>query len=221
MNMKLKTMTAMMVMVTAAALLTATVAKADSNPLNDSDVFTVRLTPNVDLGVIVDTSGSNWAGSGNLDVTMDLGADHVLDNPVYVEMAGNFNNQELALTGANLNTWVLDTDEIDVTDQMRLYGMFGLLPFNTAQPVAADFDGTNNLITTSQKRAGQPQANEAGNTNHTFEFSTGHDEYVDVDGMSPADVRALWLRATTPGTSTSDLQAAFTVTVTAVTGAGL
>jgi hypothetical protein len=219
MNMNIKKL--MAAMTVAAGLLTAASARADSNPANDSDVFTVRLTPNVDLGVIVDTTGSNWAGSGNLDVTMDLAADHVLDNPVYVEMAGNFNNQELALTGANLNTWVLDTDEVDVVDQMRLYGMFGLLPFNTAQPVAADFNGTNNLITTSQKRAGQPQANEAGNTNHTFEFSTGHDEYIDVDGMSPADVRALWLRATTPAESSTDMQAAFTVTVTAVTGAGL
>ena len=35
-------------------------------------------------------------------------------------------------------------------------------PIVTAQPVEADFNGINNLITTVQTRAGQAQADEAG-----------------------------------------------------------
>ena len=74
--MKSKTLIAL----TAMALLTAAVAKADTNPANDSASFTVRITPNVDVGVTVDTTGANWAGaSTNLDVTSDLATDTLLD----------------------------------------------------------------------------------------------------------------------------------------------
>src|SRR3990167_9800989 len=105
--MKTRMKTVKMAMLTAALALTgATFAYADSNPANDSASFTVRITPNVDLGVTVDTTGANWEGaSTDLDVTQDLGTDLRLDAPVSVSMAGNFNNQELTLTGAALNTW--------------------------------------------------------------------------------------------------------------------
>ena len=218
MNMKAKTL--MTVMVAAMALMTATVAKADTNPANDSASFTVRITPNVDLGVTVDTTGAAWVGSANLNVAQDLGTDKLMGTPVSIAMAGNFNNQELTLTGAALNTWVLDTDEVDVVDQMRLYAMFGNNTTPTT-PLAAAFAGVGNLITTVATRAGQSQANEGGDTLHTYELSTGHSEYQDVDGRSATDTFKLWLRSTTPATSSTDLQAAFTVTVTAVTGAGL
>src|SRR6266576_2338049 len=100
MNSKMKT-----VMLTAAlGLMTAAIARADTNSANDSGSFTVRITPNVDLGVTVDTTGSAWAGSANLDVVQDLGTDKLLTAPVGIAMAGNFNNQELTLTGAALNT---------------------------------------------------------------------------------------------------------------------
>src|SRR3989338_4678307 len=118
MNMRTKTGMKTAMMTAALALTTATFAYADANPANDSGSFTVRIAPNVDLGVIVDTSGANWAGaSTNLDMTSDLATDTLLDGAIDIAMAGNFGNQELTLTGVALNTWVLDTDEIDVQDQ--------------------------------------------------------------------------------------------------------
>jgi len=214
-------------MLTAAlALLTAGTARADANPANDSGEFTVRITPNVDLGVIVDTSGANWAGaSTNLDMTSDLATDTLLDDPIAVTMTGNFTNQELTLTGAALNTWQLDTDEVDAVDQVRLYAMFGSSAWS-ASPVEGDFAGAQNLIKTVATRAGQPEDDEGGDTNHVYELPIAHGEYTagstgEVDALGPTNSLSLWLRARTPNTTTTDAQAAFTVTVTAVSGAGL
>src|SRR3990167_793827 len=221
MNMKLKTVKTAM-LTAALALMTATAAKADSNPANDSGSFTVRITPNVDLGGTGDTAGSNWVGSSNLDVTQDLGTDKILGTPIGIAMAGNFANQELTLTGVALNTWVLDTDEVDAVDQMRLYALFGVSPVVSGSPSEATFNGVANLIKTSATRAGQAQADESGDTNHAYELtSAGGGEYADVDGMPSTATRKLWLRARTPNTTSTDGQAAFTVTVTAVTGVGL
>ncbi len=223
MNSKMKTVKTT-ILTAALALATARGAYADTNTANDSGSFTVRITPNVDLGVTVDTTGSAWVGSTNLDVAQDLGTDKLMTTPVSIAMAGNMNNQELTLTGVNLNTWVLDTDEVDVIDQMRLYALFGRTAF-VGTPIVGDFTGTANLITTVATRAGQPQVNEASDLNHTFELPTAHVEYGagagDVDGMLATSTRKLWLRARTPATSSTDLQAAFTVIVTAVTGTGL
>ena len=218
----MKTMKALM-MTAALALMTATFAYADANPANDSGSFTVRITPNVDLGVIVDTSGANWAGaSTNLDMTSDLATDTLLDGAVGIAMAGNFGNQELTLTGVALNTWVLDTDEIDVQDQLALYAMFGRFTGAVGSPLLAQITGTANLIKTAATRAGQAQADEGGNTNHAYELSNvGADEYEDVDNMLSTATRKLWLRARTPSTTSTDGQAQFTVTVTATTGVGL
>ena len=137
-------------------------------------------------------------------------------------MAGNFNNQELTLTGVALDTWVLDTDEIDVVDQMRLYGTFGMEPFFAGTPDAVDFTAAD-LITTVAKRAGQPQADEdlGNDLNQVYELPGAHAESEEVDHMSATATRSLWLRARTPSTASTDQQARFTVIVTAVTGPGL
>ena len=221
MNTRLKTMKTVMT-AAALALMTATFAYADANPANDSGSFTVRITPNVDLGVVVDTTGANWVGTSTTleDLTSDLGTDTLLDLSIGIAMAGNFANQELTLTGVALNTWQLDTDEVDAADQMRLYAMFGN-DSTPASPGVGDFAGAGNLITGSVTRAGQVQADEGGDTNHVYELPTGHAEYGEVDGMPSTATRRLWLRARTPSTTSTSGQAGFTVTVTAVTGVAL
>ena len=215
--MKMKTL----MLLTAMALMTASVAKADSNPANDSGSFTVRITPNVDLGVIVDTTGSVWAGGTGLDVTSNLGTDTLLTTPIGIAMAGNFAKQELTLTGVALNTWTLNTDAVDAVDTLQLYAMFGVSPVVSGSPIAGNFAGAGNLIKTAATRAGQVQGDEAGNTNHVYELLTANAEYADVDDMLPTATRKLWLRSTTPSLTTTGGQQAFTVTVTAVTGVGL
>src|SRR3989338_7404097 len=171
MNTKMKTLKAALA-AAGLALMTATLARADANPANDSGSFTIRITPNVDLGVVVDTSGANWIGAANLDMASDMATDTLLENPIGIAMAGNFANQELTLTGAALNTWQLDTDEVDAVDQMRLYALFGADPVVASSPSEATFNGVANLIKTSATRAGQAQADESGDTNHAYELTS-------------------------------------------------
>ena len=185
----------------------------------DSGNFTVRITPNVDFGLTVDTSGSRWNAGTNLDVTLNLGTDELLAVPVKVTITGNFNNQEMTLSAAALDTWVLDTDEVDVADQMRLYGMFGRDAY-ASSPAPSQFNGTTNLIVAGAGQAGQAQADEAGDTLHKYELATAAAEYADADTLAVASIRRLWLRSRTPSTTTSAGQQRFTVTVTAVSGAG-
>ena len=205
----------------ALAVTAATAARADANPANDSGSFTVRITPNVDLGVVVDTSGANWVGTSATleDLTSDLGTQTQLQAPIGVTMAGNFGNQELTLTGVALNTWQLDTDELDAVDELRLYAMFGNTTTPTT-PTPGEMSGVVNLVKTSATRAGQTVADEGTDNNHVYELATAHLEYAQMDDMLSTAAMKLWLMARTPNTTTTDAQAGFTVTLTAVTGVG-
>lgn len=187
----------------------------------DAGNFTVRITPNVDFGLTVDTSGSRWNSSADLDVALNLGTDELLAVPVKVTMTGNFNNQEMTLSAAALNTWVLDTDEVDVLDQMRLYALLGRDAY-VGSPIPTDFNGTTNLIVTGANQAGQAQADEATPDTGTkrYEMATGNAEYANADTLAVGNIRRLWLRSRTPTNSSVATQQGFTVTVTAVSGAG-
>ena len=203
-----------------ALALGVTAAKADPNNGNNTGTFTVRITPDVDLGVTVDTTGAAWAGSANLDVTMAVAAESILGTGVKLTVAGNFNNQELLLSATNLDTWTLDADETPGADSLRLYAMVGAN--QATAPGSALFNGATNLLGGTPARAGQAQADEGGDNTHKYEFATGAGAvYADVDGMAVSTARRLWLRANTPSTTSTDEQARFTVTVTAVTGRGL
>lgn len=203
-----------------ALLAAAAPARADLSPANDSGVFTIRLTPNVDMGVIVDTTGAAWAGSADLDAALAMNSESVLGTGVKLTVVGNFNVQELALEAAALDTWTLDLDETPTNDQLRLYALIGAQ--QASAPAPALFNGAANLVTASPVRAGQAQANEGGNTGHTYEFSTSQaPEYADVDDMAVGAERRLWLRANTPPQTSSDAVQRFVLTVTAVSGAGL
>lgn len=203
-----------------ASSLLAAPAAADPNPANDTAQFTVRLSPNVDMGVIVDTTGAAWAGSADLDTVLAMNAESVLGTGVKLTIVGDFNVQELDLSAAALDTWTLDSDETPTNDALRLYGLVGA--DQAAAPSSALFNGAANLVTASPLRVGQAQANEGGDTGHTYEFSTGQaPQYADADNMPVGAVRRLWLRANTPPQSSTDQQQRFVLTVTAVSGAGL
>lgn len=195
-------------------------ALADSNPGNDSGSFTLRLSPNVDMGVSVDTTGSAWQGSADLDTVMPMNSEALLGTGVKLTILGNFNVQELTLQGAALDTWTLDADETPTNDQLRLYALIGA--DQPSAPAGALFNGAANLVTATPAQAGQAQANEGGDTAHAYEFSNVQaPEYADVDDMPVGTVRRLWLRANTPPQSSVDQQQGFVLTVTAVSGAGL
>ena len=190
----------------------------DPVPGNNTGQFTVRIQPNVDLGVTVNTAGAAWVASANLDTDMDLGTEKLLGTGVSVEVVGNFNKQEFQLQGAAVNTWTLDVDDTTGLDELRLYGKFGTNA--GVSPVTGDFTNTTDLITAATGRAGQAQADEAGDTNHKYELPIAHLQYGQVDDMAVGQIRRLWLRANTPTTTSVDGQQQFTVTVTALSGTG-
>jgi len=174
----------------------------------------------VDVGVTVDTTGSAWSGDTDLYVDMDLASSKLLTTGVKLTIEGDFQDQELQLQGAANNTWQLDTDESRPIDELTLYAQIGSSPGSTP----GDITGATNIITTSAKRAGQPQVNEvpADETSHVFEFlSTDGPRYADVDHMAVNAVRRLWLKAMTPVLTSTSEEQQFTVTVTALTGPGL
>src|SRR5688500_4577177 len=84
---------------------------ADPVASNNSGSFQVRITPNVDLGVLVDTAGAAWAGDTDLYTDLEPGQEKLLGTAVKLSVAGNFNKQEFEISAVKLDTWDLDTDE--------------------------------------------------------------------------------------------------------------
>ena len=213
--------TVWMLAVLACAVCASQAWATDPVPGNNSGTFIIKITPNVDLGVTVDTTGAAWVGDTDLYVDMDLGATKLLGTGVKLTVAGNFQNQEFQLSGAANSTWALDTTVDDEQDKVRLYAMIGA-DQNAELAGGAQYAGVGNLITTGASRAGQAQSDESGDLLHTYEFATGAGaEYADVDGLTVSTARRLWLRADTPSQTTVANEQQFTITVTAVSGAGL
>ena len=197
---------------------------ADPVASNNSGSFQVRITPNVDLGVLVDTAGAAWAGDTDLYTDLEPGQEKLLGTGVKLSVAGNFNKQEFELSAVKVDTWDLDSDEAASADLMRLYALIGT--FQNTSPATGLFGGTDHLIRTDlAKLAGQAQADEAtaDALPKTFEMlTTAGALYADVDDMTtvPATDRTLWLRMNGPSATTVDAEQKFTITVTARSGAG-
>ena len=189
---------------------------------NNTITFIIRIQPNVDLGVSVDTSGAGWIDGGNLDTNSDLAATNSLVTGVRLQVIGNFDNQEWELSAAGNDTWTLDSDATPNQDALQLYAMIGA--DQSVAPAASVYETpavTTHLVTTTLQLAGQAVVDEGGNINHLHEFVTGAaPQYADIDGMATSTFRRLWLRADTPPQTTTDLEQSFTITVTAKTGVG-
>src|SRR3989338_4163104 len=96
---------------------------ADPVASNNSGSFQVRITPNVDLGVLVDTAGAAWAGDTDLYTDLEPGQEKLLGTGVKLSVAGNFNKQEFELSAVKVDTWDLYSDEAASADLMRLYAL--------------------------------------------------------------------------------------------------
>ena len=200
-------------------------AWADPVPGNNSGSFIIRITPNLDLGVSVDTNGAAWLGSSDLSVTANLATQERLGTPVTLTILGDFNNQELTLIVAALDTWVVDETVATVDDDsVQIFALVGRDQTGTLATLA-DYDTglVDHLITTSAKRVGQPELDEPGETaNNTFEFKPADGVlYDDADTMIVGTVRKLWISARTPNLTSEDGEMRFQITVEATTGAGL
>ncbi len=165
--------------------------------------FIIKIKPTVDLGVLVETTGTGWDAKWSdgppLDneEPMDLGTEKLLATGVKVTVKGNFQNQELELQGQHNSTWLLATDETPTENKLRLYAMFSK---EAETPlVTGDFGDATTLITEAGPTVvGQSVGNEGSGspgTGHICELADTHGQYGQMDDMAVDQVRRLWRRA--------------------------
>ncbi len=200
-------------------------ARADSDPGNNSGSFIIRITPNIDLGVLVNTDGAALIGSSDLSIVADLGSIKRLGTPVELLTLGNFDNQELTLEVLQQDTWTVDasagSSEIDA---LQLFALIGQEQTTTlATEVDFETGVADHLIITTPLNVGQADGDESTDgLNHRFEFDavSGGVKYEDMDAMIANTPRQLWLSAVIPTNTTVAAEQKFLITVTALSGVG-
>lgn len=191
----------------------------------DAASLTIRITPNVDYGVQIDTATYDSGGDGYISLgTVDLYASTWTVRPATVTILGNVGTagantgQELDLSAAIASAgtaWTFDaTPSTDATngavDELAMYALFSETTLSAA-PGGDDFaNGTADASYASgSQRAGAANPNNGDK----YEYQGGT---IDMDNLSPSDQSHLWLFFRLPST-TSDTQAQdVTVTLTAV-----
>ena len=220
----MKTMKAMVGLVLAMgslALWGAVDARADTNTGNDSDSLTITMTPSVDLGVDVDTATAVMEGGTDLSVSVALGATAYMTSPAAVTILGNFNNQEVELSAAGLDSWTVDEDEVAEKNKVQVYALFAVA--KASRPVELEFgqgeDGRHQ-VTGSAAKAGEPQgAEDDSDTDNQYEIAGGDMlDGTSMDNLAVGTQKQLWIRVDAPPESDWDLAQQVQVTLTAVTG---
>jgi hypothetical protein len=191
----------------------------------NSDSLTITITPTTDLGVDVDTTTTRFTLTdtpGTMALTMQLNDKAYFVSPATVTILGNYNNQEVQLSAVALNSWTVDTDEVDEADQVQLYALFAA--DKGAHPTDADFDqGTDgrHQVKGAAKMAGETVVGVENNdlTGNQFEIADASmAQGTDMDNLAVGAVKQLWLRVNTPLTSTTEEAVSVTITLTAMTG---
>ncbi len=181
---------------------------ADST--NDSDSLTIRITPNVDKGVQIDTGTYDSGGYISLG-TVDLYKSTFTVRPATVTILGNLGSsglnsgQELDVSGTITGGWTFDTtpdvaeDTGGELDALAVYLLFSDTTLGAA-PSAVEFDSGSGAFNGTSTRAGGSSGNGA-----IFEHAgTGS---TDMDDLSAGDTMHLWLYFRLPSqTSTGSAQ---------------
>ena len=200
-------------------------AWADPNTSNDKDSLTITITPNVDLGVDISTATAEFggAGAGVLVKTLALGSTEYLTASAGVTILGNFSNQEVELVAAGLDSWGVDTDEVDdAADKVQVYALFALA--KASRPVEGEFGqggDARHQVTGTAKVAGETLAGVENDdlTGNKFEIANADmTNGTNMDGLTVGLTKQLWLRLDAPGVTTSDENQRIQVTLTAVNG---
>ena len=194
------------------------IAWADADTNNDKASITFSLTPNVDLGVSIDT--------GN--VTMDfgtvlLGTLQQPIRPATVTILGTITSDGSQTTGQELDLaltfvggWSLDTSpSIDTTsnetDAIAVYALFSDTNLSLA-PTPAQFNAESGGFTQTNERAGG-----ASGDGTRFEKQGGGALPGDgMDHKSPNEQAHLWMLFRLPAETTTGNQQEITLTATAV-----
>ncbi|HAH07719.1 MAG TPA: hypothetical protein DCM05_14560 [Elusimicrobia bacterium] len=191
----------------------------------DLDSLTITIQPATDLGVDVDTTTARLSDTdtpGTMSLTMQLGATAYLVSPASVTILGTFNNQEVQLKAACLDSWAIDADETAEADKVQVYALFSV--DKASRPVELEFaqgGDARHLVTGTNKEAGETAGSEnddlAGNQ---FEIAAANTMAggTNMDNLAVGTQKQLWIRVDTPPTSTSEDQQRVQVTLTAVSG---
>jgi hypothetical protein len=223
---KLKTVWALAALL---ALGTAVTARAaDPNAANTEDGLTVRITPNADYGVTIDTANVGVAG-GVIDLgALNLYASTFTVKPATVTITGTVSKrgtqggQELDVKANILtaNGWIFDpTPTTDATsgavDELAMYLLMSDAA-GAAGPTGAQFATAGAAAELTSGGAGTQasllyRAGGAGGAGTKFEFGA-----TDLDQMSVGNQRNLWMYFRLPSeTSTGNAQdVAVTLTAT-------
>ena len=227
-----KRMTAGLLALTVAVLGATAAMAADPNADNTTDGLTVRITPNADYGVSIDTTNVGVAG-GVIDLgAMDLYTSTFNVKPATVTITGSVSKrgalggQELDVTAQVLtaNGWIFDpTPTTDATsgavDELAMFLLMsdtslsaspGGASFTIAGTAASVTSGPSGTQTSHTYRAGG-----LGGAGSKFEFGG-----VDLDQMSVGNARHLWMYFRLPDTTSTGNAQDIAVTLTA-TGTSL
>ena len=191
----------------------------------DLDSLTITITPTTDLGVDVDTTTTRLNDTdtpGTMSLSMQLGATAYFVSPATVTILGTFNNQEVQLKAACLDSWAIDADETAGADQVQVYALFSV--DKTSRPVELEFEqggDARHLVTGTNKEAGETAGSENDDlTGNQYEIAAANTMAggTNMDNLAVGTQKQLWIRVDTPPTSTSEDQQRVQVTLTAVSG---
>ncbi|HAH07720.1 MAG TPA: hypothetical protein DCM05_14565 [Elusimicrobia bacterium] len=191
----------------------------------DLDSLTITIQPATDLGVDVDTTTARFSETdtpGTMTLALQMGATAYLVSPASVTILGNFNNQEVQMSAACLDSWTIDADETAEADKVQVYALFAVN--KTSRPVELEFgqgsDGRHQ-VTGAQKLAGETAGSENDDlTGNQFEIAAANTMAggTNMDNLAVGTQKQLWMRVDAPPNSSSDDNQRVVVTLTAVTG---
>ena len=206
----------------------ATAWAADPNAANTEDGLTVRITPNADYGVTIDTANVGGAATGLIDLgAMDLYTSTYTLKPATVTITGTVSaragngGQELDVTARLLTAsgWIFDpTPTTDATSgSVDELAMFLLMSPTTlsAAPSAANFVGAGAAAEVTSGAVGTQtslgyRGGGLSGAGTKFEFGT------DLDQMSVNDKKHLWMYFRLPSETSTGTAQDLAVTLTAV-----
>lgn len=183
-------------------------AWAAADATNNTDSLIIRITPNVDLGVEIDTAAYDSGGDGYISLgTVDMYTTTFTVRPATVTFVGNVGNngsntgQELDVSGSITGGWTFDlTPSVTPTsgeiDALAMYLLFSDTALS-AVPTAADFTAGAGGFTGPTLRAGGDSATTGVKYEHVGNGS------VDMDNKSANDSMHLWFFFRLPNQSST------------------
>ena len=192
-----------------AAAFCATDVRADANTSNDADSLTIIITPNVDYGVDIDTTG----------VTLDLGTVDLYDTaqtaePAVVTVKGSWASQELDLSGSIEGGWSFDaTPSTWATsgsqDEIAVYALFSDTALGTA-PNGDDFANA-----TADAGYTGVASRVGGDSGGGDKFEKQGANAIDMDNRAPEDDANMWIFLRLPDATSTSSDQEITLTLTA------